>query len=460
MKMTRRGAVKGAWCNRERSQGATPDKITSVRKGVSGGELMTMVSVMKKVALFMMVLALAVSLAACQGAVGPKGDDGPKGDKGDTGDPGATGDPGDQGPMGEPGYTPLQLKGTAPFVLITDKASAAVGDAETIDLNNYFRASQTVTATVGDSSEDDIEASLEGLMLTLKAVVGDPPEENYDINTFTVTLTDEDGGTVPLMVRARRNRVPTVPSAAGTALVGNQAPEMAPTTTPVCPQSDECTVTLTFADADAPPDDTNSNGEDKLRFTAISADTSKVEVVKVEADETTGVIATITLKGLASTWAKDNMPDVDGDQAGHLPVKVTVTAVDEDGQVAIYPTDHDSAGDPGEGVVNVTVDGAPEAEGTMPNRSIKMADARDGLVLITNVSGFIVDPDPVNPTDTLTFTAEAEDGNVATATIVSDTQLSVTAVAPGTTMVTVTGTEGRDPPTLSGTQTFMLTVSD
>ena len=93
-----------------------------------------MVSVMKKVTLFMMVLALAVSLAACQGAVGPqgpKGDTGQQGPKGDTGDTGDAGDTGPQGPQGEPGFTALQTKGTAPYVIIND-----VDDDDADELKN------------------------------------------------------------------------------------------------------------------------------------------------------------------------------------------------------------------------------------------------------------------------------------------------------------------------------------
>ena len=61
---------------------------------------MTMVSVMKKIALFVMVVALAVAVVACQGAVGPQGDQGPKGDTGAQGPAGETGPQGEQGPPG------------------------------------------------------------------------------------------------------------------------------------------------------------------------------------------------------------------------------------------------------------------------------------------------------------------------------------------------------------------------
>ena len=58
---------------------------------------MEKVSAMKKIALFLMVVALAVVFTACQGAVGKAGDDGTAGDSGTQGTPGAPGAP---GPLG------------------------------------------------------------------------------------------------------------------------------------------------------------------------------------------------------------------------------------------------------------------------------------------------------------------------------------------------------------------------
>ena len=152
-------------------------------------------------------------LAACPGPAGAPGDDGAPGAKGDKGDTGAPGDTGPEGPKGEPGYTPLQLKGAAPFVIISDKANAALGDAETIDLSDNFGSSEDVTAKAGAfTAGDDFEASVEGLMLTLKAIA-DTNGSAYEINSVPVTLTAADGGTVVLTVRARRNRAPTQPAA-------------------------------------------------------------------------------------------------------------------------------------------------------------------------------------------------------------------------------------------------------
>ena len=421
---------------------------------------------MKFAAFISIIVSLAVIIGACQGAVGPDGDPGPTGPTGPTGPPGTDGAQGPAGPQGQPGFTPLQLKGTAPFVLISDK-DGAVGEAETIDLSNNFRSSEEVTATVGTVDGDDIEASVEGMMLTLKAVADDGTAP-YAINTVPVKLTAEDGATVTLNVRARRNRGPTAPSTPGTARVGTQIPEEAPEPVEPCPFANECIVTLAFVDLDAPDDATTRNGEDKLTFVATSEDSSKVEVVKVEADETTGETARVHLRGLSTTWVADtDTTNADPNEPGHSAIKITITAMDEDGQVAVYPAGHTDAGDPGEGVVNVTVDGAPEAKATMPNRTVKLSDrGTDGtIVLITNVAPFFTDPDPITG-ETAEYDAETtgkDQDTVATAAIASSTQLQITPVAPGTTMVIVTmqeAADGADAPVQSVTQTFSLTVTD
>ena len=97
---------------------------------------MEKVSAMKKVALFLMIVGLAVALVACEGPVGTPGEKGEKGDKGDTG----------ESTTGPPGFTALQLKGAAPFVLINDvdgddegTVADEPGEAQTIDLTTYFR---------------------------------------------------------------------------------------------------------------------------------------------------------------------------------------------------------------------------------------------------------------------------------------------------------------------------------
>ena len=69
---------------------------------------MEKVNAMKKVVLFLMVVALAVVFTACQEAVGNDGDDGAAGDPGTQGPQGDPGDPGPQGPSGFSGLIAMQ----------------------------------------------------------------------------------------------------------------------------------------------------------------------------------------------------------------------------------------------------------------------------------------------------------------------------------------------------------------
>ena len=428
---------------------------------------------MKFAAFISIIISVAVLFVACQGAVGPEGDKGDTGPTGPTGPPGDTGDTGaqgPQGPQGEPGFTPLQLKGVGPFVLISDKADDSVGEAETIDISNFYRGgeepltlatpvAQNAQTTGGTDASDDIEVKLDGTMLTLTPVTTGTAGTRYDINVFNVKITDADGAHVDLIIRSRQNRTPTVPTAEETDVVGTMEPEEAPEMTAACPAANECLVTLAFADADA------AAGEDKLTFTATSADTSKVDVVKVEtADD--GVMARVFLKGIESTWVDDNDDTQDGNQPGHKMVKVTITAMDEDGQGAVISTG-DNEGDPGEGVINVSVDGAPSAK-MIPGGTISQSSS---TYVIENVTGFFTNPENAGDTpETLTFTAESSDETVATVGFgaagdqASGTRLVVARNAPGSATITVIATESgggdADTPTQTGKGTFSVTVTD
>ena len=407
---------------------------------------------MKFAAFISIIVSVAVMLAACPGPAGAPGEDGAKGDKGATG---ATGDKGDKG---DPGYTPLQLKGAAPFVIISDKANAALGDAETIDLSDNFRSSEDVTAKVGTfTAGDDFNASAEGLMLTLtpKADADGAP---YGINTVPVTLTASDGSTVDLTVRARRNRAPTQPSAeSGDQFVGNQVPDTAPAMAAACPAANECMITLTFVDADSAVTD---SGE-KLTFMGTSADTSKVDVVEVKT-AADGVTAQVILRGIASTWVADTRTDTSAGTPtpGHKRVKISVTAMDEDDMGALVGGSGADQNNPGEGVINIAVDGAPVGS-PIPGGTVSQANS---TYVVADVAPFFKDPE----NETLEYTVSVEDAKVASAAIVPDSSsppkqvLTVTRNAQGSTMVTVKATEasGTTEPHQSTEVSFMVTATD
>jgi predicted small secreted protein len=85
---------------------------------------MEKVNVMKKIALFLTVVAVAVVFAACQGAVGPAGDDGKDGDAGQKGD---------TGPQGPPGVSSLvAVSSLKPYIINDVEAPAGSGAAATI----------------------------------------------------------------------------------------------------------------------------------------------------------------------------------------------------------------------------------------------------------------------------------------------------------------------------------------
>lgn len=60
---------------------------------------------MKKVSVFLMVVIITASMAACKGDAGPEGPQGPKGDQGERGPAGATGPAGANGAAGATGAT-------------------------------------------------------------------------------------------------------------------------------------------------------------------------------------------------------------------------------------------------------------------------------------------------------------------------------------------------------------------
>ena len=159
---------------------------------------------------------------------------------------------------------------------------------------------------------------------------------------------------------------------------------MAPEMTAACPAANECMVTLTFVDEDA------LAGEDKLVFMGTSADTSKAEVVEVKT-AADGVMAQVILRGIASTWVADDRDDTTTGTPtpGHKRVKNSVTAMDADGMVALIGGSGVNQNDPGEGVINIAVDGAPVGS-PIPGGSVSQANS---TYEIANVAPFFKDPE-------------------------------------------------------------------
>ena len=399
---------------------------------------MEKVSAMKKVALFLMIVGLAVAMVACQGAVGPKGD---------KGDDGADGVAGTDGTAGTDAFQPLSLKATSPSVVITDgtdpddATEAVAGGAQTIDLADYIRGTaDRKYGTPANSQETVAEqifvAKLEGSMLTITPKVPQP-EDNiaYRVETFMVMISDGGESTaIPLEIPARRNRKPVTPQTDGMGTVGTQAPAMAPDSVPACPAANECYVDVIFTD----PDGADPNAaEEKLSFTATSGDTSKVEVVSydnaVTDGETQPLVARVVVKGVASTF------DADADPTTGM-VEVTIVATDEGGATV-------------RGTANITVDGAPTAD-PLPDGTVSQGATTNTYTF--DASGFFEDPEE----ESLTITAEMTEATAKFASVaVSGSDVTVTRKAPGSAVVTVTAMEQGSAPQQSVKGTFTVTVN-
>ena len=402
---------------------------------------------MKFAAFISIIISVAVIFAACQGAVGPKGDKGDDGDKGDKGDT----------TMGLPGFTPLQVKGDALFVLINDVDNDDTddellndpGEAVTIDLTDHFRGgtapfkygSPVVEGEVASSGAVTIERVDDGPMY--KFSVPAEQETGADLTTWTVTITDNDGSTLDIEIKARRNDAPEGDAAAVPAIVGTQAPDMAPATVPDCPAANECAASTV--------DFTDGNAEEILTFTAVSADTTKVEVVSVAPATGDADNAVVVIRGIASTWADDAMPDDDTDDAaGHIAVEITVTATDRGGETA-------------ERTLEVDVDAAPTAAEAFPSYAFTPTYTTDK---ITNLDEFFKDTE--GELFALWVTAAGEDQNVVVTSggafvsvAVQADELTITRkAAGGSAVITITATEATgDGPEQTVTGVINVTTS-
>ena len=422
---------------------------------------MMMVSVMKKVTLFMMVLALAVSLAACQGAVGPEG---PKGEPGKDGPKGEPGKDGPKGEPGEPAFQPLSLKAMGPSVVITDGENDEPGNAKTIDLSAYVHGSAERTYGTPTSDPDDNEVfdvELDGSMLTITPKEDQPDDVavSHAVVTFTVAISDGgESASVDLDIPARRNRAPAGPDPEPTALVGNLAPDEDPEEVRACSAHDaaganKCYVDVSFTDADAVPVD----NDEKLSFKATSADTSKVVVVEVGNVPDSAVMARLIVMGVASTW------DADADPKVHDPVSVTVVATDAGGAQA-------------EAEVDISVDGAPVGKKALPDGSGSIGNPNYPII---DVKPFFEDPEgELDAALAEThYSVKVDDPTVAAATITVElinaggdaddptnqrARLNVRRIAKGTTKVTVTATEPADDdgPEQSASLSFTFTATN
>ena len=308
---------------------------------------------------------------------------------------------------------------------------------------DYFRGGKEplmygTPTRVGTAPTSSLDAMRVGDGPMYKFSVPEGQADGVDLNTWTVRVTDADDSTIDITIKARRNDAPTGVEAAVETTVGTQMPAEAPDMTPACPgatdsMTNECTSpAVAFEDDDA---------EEMLDFEAMSADDGKVRVVGTKAATDNALNAVVTVRGIASTWVADNDPDTEGNQAGHLPVKVTVTATDQGKEMATR-------------TLEVTVNGAPVAS-PMPNGTISAGTP--GTYVVADVSKFFKDPEGA----TLTYAAKSSNEQAATVGDITGTPpaLTVTRNAPGTAIITVTATEPSSAPQQTAETTFTVTVN-
>ena len=137
---------------------------------------MEKVNAMKKIALFMMIVGLAVAMVACQGPVGTPGDTGEKGEKGDKGDTGEIPTTAINAP---PTLAEGKVLGTQHLALANRSQvpdDPGVKIVSKIPISTYFEDPEGVaslTYSVADLSADD--AKIATVILTANdAVIGSP----------------------------------------------------------------------------------------------------------------------------------------------------------------------------------------------------------------------------------------------------------------------------------------------
>jgi hypothetical protein len=345
------------------------------------------------------------------------------------------------------------LKGPGPLIIINDDDDGP-GDALTEDLSAHIRGSAT-PITYGDPDPADenndnvLDVDLDETELEVSVslnAAGAPentaPTEAYAIQNFSVLVTDSDGATETLPIRARRNREPNAGSnttgqdatAANAVVVGTQPPEEAPASALDCPAANSCGFLIDLF--------TDDDGAEELAFSAVS-DKDALRIISIETDEMDKTHARLVVIGVTAT---PNDTTNDDPVATFEGVTVTVTATDQGGKSK-------------EGKVYLMVNGAPEPKGTISTVPLTQSNTpvEDA---VTNLDAFFNDPEKGD----LTYSVESSDEAIASATPDNGGtgSLDITPHNIGTAMLTVTAKEpelnNNDADGQTATQTFMVEV--
>ena len=454
--------------------------VLSKRTNFRVGGVMEKVNAMKKIALFLMIVGLAVAMVACQGPVGKPGSDGQDGSDGSEGSEGSEGPEGPEGPQGPPGIGVLEALGgsghanTTVAVFINNNDDGETGDLpRTIDLSKYFRGGKgslmyKITEKPHDEShfKVELEEGSDTVTVSLRNADADNPmpvvENDYalpelapDANSFadnivttyfTVEAKDEDEFTDVTTLAVLANRKPVVANAnwllRSAAAITNTIEQRVGTQNAAdasrdggddderdataqdlfsCETFNVCVLAPTVGAWDAAAELNTDFGDDlydaKRELTySVVEGRAAVTEVNVSGGDS------ITITGLKSTWVADVDPDGGADDdPGHDPVSVRIRATDVGG---LFVTRD----------LMITVDGEPTVkEGLPTSKTVEVDDDGDAAtddgvrVIVGGVRDFFEQPE----TDALTITAKSSSAPIAS--------IEGTAVVGGDGYVTVDG---------------------
>ena len=347
---------------------------------------MEKVSAMKKIALFLMIVGLAVALVACEGPVGKPGDKGDKGDKGDTGTTGT---------HGTPGINALLATNVAGTIRVNDKPGETAGTVDFGGTPEPFSVAGHFIGGAGDLAFKLKVAALEteyfivalaadGMVtLTVPTPARTLPDMDGDnLATFTVLVTDANNIEAEKIFSVKRNLAPnavrevypTIENGVGTQNVDNpvNTDDMDDNDDATRPKLNQYVITL---DVDS------ANQGDDLR----DAEPTLVTIMAESSDVTKATVAVdgqkVIITGVAATAAEE-------------PVMVTIKAVDAGGLES------------GEITTSITVVAAPTAaeDTSLANQSVTQGTN----VVVNAVVGFFT------PAEDLTYTATSSRPTVAT----------------------------------------------
>ena len=297
---------------------------------------MEKVNAMKKIALFMMIVGLAVAMVACQGAVGKPGDKGDKGDKGDSGDSGTS---------GSDGISAFAVNANAVEPILVNDGELGTGAAIIGTLPGPFSASkyflggypmikyklaEAASGAIADTSVFEVDVAADGTV-TIKARKenatplenGNGILEHYGTGTaFEISATDNSGDTmITVGLSVKRNRAPrlTATTLFASLTVGTQDVFVDPdTTSDVCTKRNTECVTVNPENATSPGTLITTHFADEDVTELVFAATSpKADVASAVMDS--GKLVVTGLKGKAND---------DGTLASET-VTIEVTATDK-----------------------------------------------------------------------------------------------------------------------------------